>query len=109
MVAINKIDLDGADVEKVKGDLAGKDLVPEDWGGNIQMVPVSAITGEGIDDLLERISLEAELLELKAHYNGPAQGVVIESELDKFKGAVATFLIQNGTLKVGDLVASRSD
>ena len=106
VVAINKIDLDGADVEKVKGDLAGKDLVPEDWGGNIQMVPVSAITGEGIDDLLERISLEAELLELKAHYNGPAQGVVIESELDKFKGAVATFLIQNGTLKVGDLVAS---
>ena len=66
VVAINKIDLDGADVEKVKGDLAGKDLVPEDWGGNIQMVPVSAITGEGIDDLLERISLEAELLELKA-------------------------------------------
>jgi translation initiation factor IF-2 len=106
VVAINKIDIDGADVEKVKGDLAGKDLVPEDWGGNIQMVPVSAITGEGIDDLLERISLEAELLELKAHYNGPAQGVVIESELDKFKGAVATFLIQNGTLKVGDLVAS---
>ena len=106
VVAINKIDLDGADVEKVKGDLAGKDLVPEDWGGNIQMVPVSAITGEGIDDLLERISLEAELLELKAHYNGLAQGVVIESELDKFKGAVATFLIQNGTLKVGDLVAS---
>ena len=106
VVAINKIDLDGADVEKVKGDLAGKDLVPEDWGGNIQMVPVSAITGEGIDDLLERISLEAELLELKAHYKGPAQGVVIESELDKFKGAVATFLIQNGTLKVGDLVAS---
>ena len=106
VVAINKIDLDGADVEKVKGDLAGKDLVPEDWGGNIQMVPVSAITGEGIDDLLERISLEAELLELKAHYIGPAQGVVIESELDKFKGAVATFLIQNGTLKVGDLVAS---
>ena len=106
VVAINKIDLDGADVEKVKGDLAGKDLVPEDWGGNIQMVPVSAITGDGIDDLLERISLEAELLELKAHYNGPAQGVVIESELDKFKGAVATFLIQNGTLKVGDLVAS---
>jgi len=106
VVAINKIDLDGADLEKVKGDLAGKDLVPEDWGGNIQMVPVSAITGEGIDDLLERISLEAELLELKAHYNGPAQGVVIESELDKFKGAVATFLIQNGTLEVGDLVAS---
>ena len=106
VVAINKIDLDGADIEKVKGDLAGKDLVPEDWGGNIQMVPVSAITGEGIDDLLERISLEAELLELKAHYNGPAQGVVIESELDKFKGAVTTFLIQNGTLKVGDLVAS---
>ena len=106
VVAINKIDLDGADSEKVKGDLAAKDLTPEDWGGNIGMVPISALKGDGVDDLLERIALEAEILELKAHFNGAAQGVVIESELDKFKGSVSTFLIQNGTLKVGDLVVS---
>ncbi len=106
VVAINKIDLDGADVDKVKGDLAAQDLAPEDWGGTTQMVPVSALKGTGVDKLLESVSLEAELLELKAHHKGPAQGVVIESELDKFRGSVATFLIQNGTLKVGDLVAS---
>ena len=106
VVAINKIDLDGADVDKVKGDLAAKDLAPEDWGGTTQMIPVSALKGTGVDKLLESVSLEAELLELKAHHDGPAQGVVIESELDKFRGSVATFLIQNGTLKVGDLVAS---
>ena len=106
VVAINKVDLDGADIEKVKGDLASKDLTPEDWGGNIQMKPISALKGDGIEELLESISLEAELLELKAHYEGAAQGVVIESELDKFRGAVSTLLIQNGTLKVGDLVVS---
>ena len=106
VVAINKIDIDGADADKVKGDLAAKDLTPDDWGGNTQMVPVSALKGDGVDDLLERIALEAEILELKAHYDGAAQGVVIESELDKFRGAVSTFLIQNGTLKVGDLVVS---
>jgi len=106
VVAINKIDLDGADIDKVKGDLAAKDLAPEDWGGTTQMVAVSALKGTGVDKLLESVSLEAELLELKAHYKGQAQGVVIESELDKFRGSVATFLIQNGTLNVGDLVAS---
>ena len=106
VVAINKIDLEGADPDKVKGDLAAKDLTPEDWGGNIQMVPISALKGDGVDDLLERIALEAEILELEAHYDGAAQGVVIESELDKFRGSVSTFLIQNGTLKVGDLVVS---
>ena len=106
VVAINKIDLDGADPEKVKGDLAAKDSTPDDWGGNIQMVPVSALKGDGVDDLLERIALEAEILELKAHHEGAAQGVIIESELDKFRGSVSTFLIQNGTLKVGDLVVS---
>ena len=106
VVAINKVDLDGADIDKVKSDLAAKDLTPEDWGGNIQMIPISALKGDGIDDLLERIALEAEILELQAHYDGAAQGVVIESELDKFRGSVATLLIQNGTLKVGDLVVS---
>ena len=106
VVAINKVDLDGADIDKVKGDLAAKDLTPEDWGGNIQMVPISALKGDGVDDLLERIALEAEILELKAHHDGAAQGVVIESELDKFRGSVATFLVQKGTLNVGDLVVS---
>jgi translation initiation factor IF-2 len=106
VVAINKVDLDGADIDKVKGDLAAKDLTPEDWGGNIQMVPISALKGDGVDELLERIALEAEILELKAHHDGAAQGVVIESELDKFRGSVATFLVQKGTLNVGDLVVS---
>ena len=104
VVAINKMDLQGADVERIKGDLAAKDLTPEDWGGSIQMAPVSALKGDGVDKLLEAVVLEAELLELKAHYDGQAQGVVIESELDKFRGPVATLLIQNGTLKVGDIV-----
>jgi translation initiation factor IF-2 len=108
VVAINKMDLQGADVERIKGDLAAKDLTPEDWGGNIQMIPVSALKGDGVDKLLEAVVLEAELLELKAHYQGPAQGVVIESELDKFRGAVATLLIQNGILKVGDMVVCGS-
>ncbi len=108
VVAINKMDLQGVDVEKIKGDLAAKDLTPEDWGGNIQMVPVSALRGDGVDQLLEAVVLESELLELNAHYEGQAQGVVIESELDKFRGAVATLLIQNGTLKVGDMVVCGS-
>ena len=108
VVAINKMDLQGADLERIKGDLASKDLTPEDWGGNIQMIPVSALNGEGVDKLLEAVVLESELLELKAHYEGQAQGVVIESELDKFRGAVATLLVQNGTLKVGDMVVCGS-
>ena len=108
VVAINKMDLQDADLERIKGDLAAKELTPEDWGGNIQMVPVSALKGDGVDKLLEAVALEAELLELKAHFKGQAQGVVIESELDKFRGSVATLLIQNGTLKVGDMVVSGS-
>ena len=108
VVAINKMDLQGADLERIKGELAAKDLTPEDWGGNIQMVPVSALQGDGVDKLLEAVVLESELLELKAHYDGQAQGVVIESELDKFRGAVATLLVQNGTLKVGDMVVCGS-
>jgi len=104
VVAINKMDLQGADVERIKGDLAAKDLTPEDWGGNIQMIPISALKGEGVDKLLEAVVLESELLELKAHHEGQAQGVVIESELDKFKGPVATLLIQSGTLQLGDMV-----
>ena len=108
VVAINKMDLQDADAERIKGDLAAKELTPEDWGGNIQMIPVSALNGDGVDKLLEAVVLEAELLELKAHFKGQAQGVVIESELDKFRGSVATLRIQNGTLKVGDIVVSGS-
>ena len=104
IVAINKIDLDAADIDKVKGDLAKYELVPEDWGGKNQMIPVSAISKEGIDSLLDAIMLESELLELKAPVKGKATGVILESELDRFKGPLGTFLVQKGVLKVGDII-----
>ena len=106
IVAINKIDLDTADIDKVKGDLAKYELVPEDWGGKNQMIPVSAISKEGIDSLLDAIVLESELLELKAPVEGRATGVILESELDRFKGPLGTFLVQKGILKVGDIVVA---
>ena len=106
VVAVNKIDKEGADPDRVKNELAAKEVIPEEWGGDTQFIPVSAITGEGIDQLLEAILLQAELLELTAVEDGPAQGVVIESRLDKGKGSVATLLIQNGTLKQGDIVVA---
>ena len=106
IVAINKIDLDAADIDKVKGDLAKYELVPEDWGGKNQMIPVSAISKEGIDLLLDAIVLESELLELKAPLEGKATGVILESELDRFKGPLGTFLVQKGVLKVGDIVVA---
>ena len=106
IVAINKMDLEAADVDKVKGDLAKYELVPEDWGGKNQMIPVSAITKDGIDSLLNAIELESELLELKAPQDGPAMGVILESELDRFKGPLGTFLVQKGILKVGDIIVA---
>ncbi len=106
IVAINKIDLEAADIDKVKGDLAKYELVPEDWGGKNQMIPVSAISKEGIDSLLDAIELESELLELKAPVKGLASGVILESELDRFKGPLGTFLVQKGVLKVGDIVVA---
>ena len=106
IVAINKIDLEAADIDKVKGDLAKYELVPEDWGGKNQMIPVSAISKEGIDSLLNAIELESELLELKAPVQGMATGVVLESKLDKFKGPLGTFLVQKGMLKVGDIIVA---
>lgn len=106
VVAINKIDLDGADPERVKNELSSKGVIPDDWGGDTQFAPVSASTGEGVDDLLEAILLQAEILELKAVYDGPARGVVIESELDRGKGPVATLLVQNGTLNQGDVIVA---
>ena len=106
VVAINKMDVEGADPERVKNELASKDVIPDDWGGDTQFIPVSAMTGQGIDDLLEAVLLQAELLELKAVFDGPARGVVIESELDRGKGPVATLLIQNGTLNQGDIIVA---
>ena len=104
IVAINKMDLEGADPDRVTNELASKDLVPEAWGGDVQFKQVSAMTGEGMDELLEAISLQAELLELTAINEAPAQGVVVESRLDRGRGPVATVLVQNGQLKQGDIV-----
>jgi len=102
--AINKIDKPGANPEKVKEELAGMNLLVEDWGGKIQSQDISAKTGVGIDELLEKILLEAELLELKANPNKPAVGTVVEALLDKGKGYVSTVLVEAGTLKIGDYV-----
>ena len=106
IVAINKIDLDGADIDKVKGDLAKHDLVSEDWGGKVQMIPVSATQNKGIDDLLDAIQLESEVLELQSPIEGPATGVVLESELDRSKGPLGTFLVQKGVLRQGDIIVA---
>ncbi len=102
MVAINKIDRPGANVERVKQQLVEHGLVPEEWGGDTICVPVSAITKEGLDNLLEMILLLAEIYDLKANPNRPALGVVIEAELDRNRGPVATVLVRTGTLRVGD-------
>ncbi|MCB1735541.1 MAG: translation initiation factor IF-2 [Gammaproteobacteria bacterium] len=104
VVAINKIDKSSADPERVKSELAQRNVLPEDWGGDTQFIHVSAKTGEGIDALLDALSLQAEVLELKAVAKGPAKGVVIESRLDKGRGPVASVLVQEGELKKGDIV-----
>ena len=108
IVAINKIDKPSANIERVKQELTEYELIPEDWGGSTIFVPVSAHTKEGIQDLLEMILLTAEVMELKANPNRAARGLVIEAELDKGKGAVATVLVQKGTLHVGDAIAAGS-
>ena len=104
IVAINKVDKPEADVEKVKSDLSAIGLTPEDWGGDVQMIPVSASSGEGISDLLDSIILVSEVLELKTNHEGPAAGIVLESGVKKGEGAVATLLVKKGTLKIGDLI-----
>ncbi|RDE18105.1 translation initiation factor IF-2 [Motiliproteus coralliicola] len=104
VVAINKIDKEAADPDRVKTELAAKEVVPEDWGGDVQFIPVSAKTGQGIDELLDAVLLQSEMLELKAVPNVPGKGVVVESRLDKGRGTVATLLVQNGTLRQGDIV-----
>ena len=106
IVAVNKIDKPNANVEKVKQELTEYGLISEDWGGSTTFVPVSAHTKEGIDELLDMILLTAEVNELKANPNRKARGIVIEAELDKGRGPVATILVQKGTLKVGDNVAA---
>ena len=106
IVAINKIDKPSANIERVKQELSEYELIPEDWGGTTPFVPVSAKTGEGIDNLLEMILLTAEVSELKANPNRAARGLVIEAQLDKGKGPVATILVQKGTLHVGDFIAA---
>ncbi|GKX56593.1 translation initiation factor IF-2 [Leminorella grimontii] len=104
VVAVNKIDKPEADLDRVKNELAQRDVLPEEWGGETQFIPVSAKAGTGIDDLLNAILLQAEVLELKAVRDGMASGVVIESFLDKGRGPVATVLVQEGTLHKGDIV-----
>lgn len=104
VVAVNKMDKEGADPERVKNELSTKEVISEEWGGDTQFVYVSAHTGQGIDELLDAVLLQSEVLELKAAADVPAQGLVIESRLDKGRGAVASVLVQNGTLRQGDIV-----
>ncbi len=104
IVVLNKIDKPEADPERVKNELASEDVIPEEWGGDTMFVPVSAKTGQGVDDLLEAILLQAELLELRAPADGPAKGIVLEARLDKGRGPVADIIVQQGTLKKGDIL-----
>jgi translation initiation factor IF-2 len=104
IVAINKMDKEGADPERVKNELSAKEVIPEDWGGDTQFIPVSAQTGSGINELLDAVLLQAEVLELSAARDVSAQGMVIESRLDKGRGPVASLLVQSGTLRRGDVV-----
>ena len=104
VVAINKMDKEGADPEKVTSELGAKDVIPEEWGGDTQFIKVSAETGDGIEELLEAVLLQSELLELKAPVEVPARGVIVESRVDKGRGVVATALIQQGTLRKGDFM-----
>ena len=104
VVAINKIDKPEANPERVKQELVANDVMPEEWGGDVPFCPVSAKTGQGVDELLENVLLQAEMLELKAPVEGPARGLVIESRLDKGRGPVASILVQSGTLHRGDIV-----
>jgi len=104
IVAVNKIDKEEADPDRVKNELAQENVIPEDWGGDTMFVHVSAKAGTGVDELLEAILLQAEVLELKAVAEGPASGIVIESRLDKGRGAIASILVQRGTLHKGDMV-----
>ncbi len=104
VVAVNKMDLQGANPDRIKQDLTKYDLVPEEWGGDTIVCPISAKTGIGIDNLLENLVLQAEIMELKANPNRPARGTVVEARLDKGRGPIMTVLVQNGTLHTGDII-----
>ena len=106
IVAVNKIDKPCANIDRVKQELAEYELIPEDWGGSTVFAPVSAKSGEGIDQLLDMILLTADIMELKANPKRKARGLVIEAELDKGRGPVATVLVQKGTLHVGDFISA---
>ncbi|MDM0013340.1 translation initiation factor IF-2 [Variovorax sp. J22P168] len=108
VVAINKVDKPDANLDRVKQELVAEEVVPEEYGGDVPFVPVSAKTGQGVDDLLEQVLLQAEVLELKAPVDAAAKGLVIEAQLDKGRGPVATVLVQSGTLKTGDVVLAGS-
>jgi len=108
VVAINKMDKEEADPDRIKTELSALDVIPEDWGGDVQFVPVSAHTGSGIDNLLEAVLLQAEVLELEASPDASAKGVVVESSLERGRGSVATVLVQNGTLRQGEMVVAGS-
>jgi len=109
IIAVNKIDKPDADPERVKNEMSALEVIPEDWGGDTMFVPVSAKTGDGVDDLLDAVLLQAEVLELTAVRECPATGIVVESSLDKGRGAVATVLVQNGVLRKGDLVLTGTE
>ncbi|MFV2003761.1 MAG: translation initiation factor IF-2 [Gammaproteobacteria bacterium] len=109
IIAVNKIDKEGADPDRVKNELGNYEVIPEDWGGDNIFVNVSALTGEGVDALLDAISLQAELMELTATPEGLAKGVVLEAALDKGRGVTATVLVQEGTLKKGDIMLAGED
>ena len=109
IIAVNKIDRPEADPERVKNEMSALEVIPEDWGGDTMFLPVSAKTGEGVDELLDAILLQAELLELTAVHECPATGIVVESSLDKGRGPVATVLVQNGVLKKGDLLLTGTE
>jgi len=109
IVAINKVDKEDSDPDRVTQELANLEVIPEAWGGDTQFIPVSAKTGQGVPELLEAISLQAEILELAAVHDGPARGVVIESRLDKGRGPVATILVQQGTLRQGDMLLTGTE
>jgi translation initiation factor IF-2 len=108
VVAITKMDKEDADPDRVKNELSAINVIPEEWGGDVQFVPISAKTGDGVDNLLEAVLLQAEILELQASPSAPAQGVVVESSLERGRGSVATVLVQNGTLRQGDMVVAGS-
>ena len=106
IVAINKMDKEGADPDKVTNELVAQEVIPEEYGGDVQFVRVSAETGDGLDTLLEAVTLQSELLELTASVDIPSRGIIVEARIDKGRGVVATALVQHGTLKKGDFIVA---